>query len=99
MTSIFAFLSTHLGEAAAQNDLGNVYRERESVAKNDEMVVYWYKKAADQGFAKAQYNLGKMYEEGKGVTKDHKQAVYWYRKVADQEHEDAKEALKKLRAK
>jgi hypothetical protein len=40
--------------------------------------VYWYQKAADQGYAKAQYNLGVMYANDKGVLKDAKQAVYWY---------------------
>jgi hypothetical protein len=43
--------------------------------------VYWYQKAANQGYAKAQYNLGVMYANDKGVLKDAKQAVYWYQKA------------------
>jgi TPR repeat protein len=46
--------------------------------------VYWYQKAADQGYAEAQSNLGIAYAFGKGVLKDDKQAVYWYQKAADQ---------------
>jgi TPR repeat protein len=45
--------------------------------------VYWYKKAANQGYAEAQFNLGIAYTIGKGVLKDYKQAVYWYQKAAD----------------
>jgi TPR repeat protein len=47
-------------------------------------AVYWYQKAADQGYAEAQSILGVMYANGKGVLKDDKQAVYWYQKAADQ---------------
>jgi TPR repeat protein len=32
--------------------------------------VYWYQKAADQGYAEAQSILGVMYANGKGVLKD-----------------------------
>jgi TPR repeat protein len=42
------------------------------------LIVYWYQKAADQGYAEAQSILGVMYANGKGVLKDDKQAVYWY---------------------
>jgi TPR repeat protein len=46
--------------------------------------VYWYQKAADQGYAEAQSILGVVYAFGKGVLKDDKQAVYWYQKAAEQ---------------
>jgi TPR repeat protein len=46
------------------------------VLKDAKQAVYWYKKAAEQGYAGAQYNLGFMYVNGKGVLKDDKQAVY-----------------------
>jgi TPR repeat protein len=54
------------------------------VLKDDKQAVYWYQKAADQGYAEAQSILGVMYANGKGVLKDDKQAVYWYQKAADQ---------------
>jgi TPR repeat protein len=31
------------------------------VSKDAKQAVYWYKKAAEQGYAGAQYNLGVMY--------------------------------------
>jgi TPR repeat protein len=46
--------------------------------KDYKQAVYWYQKAADQGYAGAQYNLGFMYVNGKGVLKDDKQAVYLF---------------------
>ena len=48
------------------------------------MNLYWYTKAANQGYAKAQYALGNCYAEGEGVTKDLSQVVYWYTKAANQ---------------
>ena len=66
------------------------------MTKDEKQAVYWYKKAAEQGYAKAQYNLGACYRDGKGVTKDEKEAVYWYRKAADQGNETAKWALRIL---
>jgi TPR repeat protein len=54
------------------------------VLKDYKQAVYWYQKAADQGYAEAQSILGVMYAFGKGVLKNDKQAVYWYQKAAEQ---------------
>ncbi len=47
-------------------------------------AVYWYRKAAEQGFARAQANLGNCYWLGYGVKGDEVQAVSWWRKAAEQ---------------
>jgi TPR repeat protein len=65
-----------------------VYANNKGTLKDAKQAVYWYQKAADQGYAKAQYNLGVMYANGKGVLKDDKQAVYWYQKAANQGQAD-----------
>ena len=39
-------------------------------------AVYWFTKAAEQGFAESQYNLGIAYEKGYGVEKSDEKAVY-----------------------
>ncbi len=44
-----------------------MYENGEGVAKDDKQAVYWYRKAADQGYASAQYNLGLMYEKEKAL--------------------------------
>ncbi len=54
---------------------------------------------AEQGFAEAQYALGECYEEGEGVEQDLEEAAKWYRLAAEQGHEDAKEALEKMKTK
>ena len=72
-------------DAKAQFDLGLCYYNRKDSSK----AVYWYKKAAEQGYAPAQYNLGVCYGNGIGVEKDPIQAVYWYKKAAEQGHNQA----------
>jgi TPR repeat protein len=51
---------------------------------NDDVAVFWFQKAAEQGHADAQCNLGVMYENAKGVERNLTQAVDWYRKSAEQ---------------
>lgn len=45
--------------------------------------MYWYRRAADQGYADAQNLLGVCYYKGHGVRKNYEEAVKWYRKAAD----------------
>ncbi len=73
-------------DPAIWNDLGELY---ESALVNDkpnyELAFYWYKKAAELGYADAQYNLGLLYRDGKGVKQDNNQAVSWIKKAAKQD--------------
>ena len=57
------------GNAAAQYNLGQMYRNGYGVA---------------QGHADAQTNLGLMYKNGDGVAQDYAEAVKWYRLAAEQ---------------
>ena len=68
-------------DAQAQFELGKEYYKKKYYDK----ATYWYRKAADQGYARAQNNLGSMYYEGNGVKQDYEEAVKWYRKAAEQE--------------
>ncbi|WP_372827646.1 trypsin-like peptidase domain-containing protein [Polaromonas sp.] len=77
------------GHAAAQNNLGVMYKDGQGVSKDNEQASVWYRKAAEQGNASAQFNLGLMYLGGQGVPKDEPLAVAWYRKAAEQEHANA----------
>ena len=54
-----------------------MYREGKGVAQNYKKTVYWWRKAADQGYADAQRSLGTAYYNGIGVAQNYKQAVYW----------------------
>jgi len=77
------------GDAAAQNNLGDMYYIGEGVPENDAEAVKWFRKAAEQGLAEAQVNLGIMYANGEGVPGNDAEVVKWYRKAAEQGHAKA----------
>ena len=43
--------------------------EGEGVEQNYKKAVFWYEKAANQGYTEAQHNIGLCYENGVGVEK------------------------------
>jgi hypothetical protein len=61
--------------------------------KNNPRAVFWYQKAADQGYTKAQYCLGRCYAHGFGVEQDKTQTVIWCQKAADQGYTEAQYSL------
>lgn len=68
-------------------DLGAMYISSRGVKEDREQAVYWWRKAAEQGYAVAQFWLGKMYSRREsGVPQDDKLAVYWMSKAAEQGH-------------
>lgn len=81
------------GNAGAQNNLGVMYYEGESVPQDNQKAIYWWQKSAEQGNPYAQANLGLMYYKGKSVPQDNQKAVYWYQKSAEQGFADAQDAL------
>jgi hypothetical protein len=74
------------GNAHAQFALGVMYANGEGVEQDYGKAEFWYRKAAEQGFAPAQNNLGLMYDEGSPpqVRPDSSEAEFWYRKAAEQ---------------
>lgn len=50
---------------------------------------YWYKRAAEQGWAEAQDDLGIMYYNGKIRPKDLGLAFFWFEQAAKQGYVDA----------
>ena len=86
-------------DAKAQYNFGCCYYYGEGVTKDYSKAVYWYQKAAEQGYAVAQYNFGCCYYYGEGVTKDYNQAVYWFQKAAEQGNAAAQKKLNELKAK
>ncbi len=59
-------------------------------------AVFWYTKAAKQGYVDAQNNLGICYVEGNGVLKDIKKATEWIKKAKNAGHLKAAETWKTL---
>ena len=66
------------GDAAAQFNLGLMYRHGQGVPQDFREALKWYRMAAEQGNAEAQYNLGMMYFAGLGVPKDYAAAHMWF---------------------
>ena len=81
------------GNAAAQFDLGIMYRAGAGVPKDEVEAVKWYRKSAEQGNDRAQFNLGFMYATGDGVPKDLVQAHMWWNIAGAKGNEGAKKNL------
>lgn len=65
------------GDAAAQFNLGFMYRKGQGVGKDNSTAVEWWLKSAKQGFEQAQQSLVFMYTYGVGAPKNHAKAAYW----------------------
>lgn len=76
-------------ELKSMTDRADEYYDKKDYAQ----AIYWYRKAAEQGYAQAQTKLGLSYGAGWGVDKDYTQAVYWVRKAAVQGYPGAQYAL------
>jgi TPR repeat protein len=73
-------LLARMGNARAQNALGDFYKKQNQFEK----AFSWYLKSAKQGLPEAQFSLGVSYFNGKGVEEDKREAVEWYKKSAGQ---------------
>jgi TPR repeat protein len=62
--------------------LAELYDSGVGTEKNLKQAIFWYAKAAQQGFIAAQYKLATIYHFGRGVEVDDVKARYWYTKAA-----------------
>ena len=92
--------AAELGNADAQNRLGNIYDKGQGVARDYFEAKDWYLKAAQQGNSEAQYNLGNLYRTGEEndwftviYETDYRESVQWYLKAAEQGHLKAQKTL------
>jgi hypothetical protein len=77
--------------------LGQLYFNGEGVDKDVQMALYWYEKAAAQGFSDAQYRLGVLYFNGKKeIPKDYNKAYHWLTQALENGNQDAKPKLEGL---
>jgi TPR repeat protein len=82
-----------IDDPETQTMLGNRFRKGDGVTRDYAKAVYWYRKAAKQGFVGAQNNLAVMYEQGLGVSKNKPEAANWFRKAAEQKDAYAQHSL------
>lgn len=71
-----------VGDAEAQNNVGEIYAKGLGTAPDYGMAFQWFKKAADQGNSRAKINLGYLYEQGLGVAQDTAAALNLYREAS-----------------
>lgn len=72
-----------------QCNLAHRYENGDGVPKDAEKAFYWYRKAAEQGYAEAQYKLGKYWDlkrpaAGESFDQFKEEALKWYKKAAAQ---------------
>ena len=84
--------SAYIGETRAQHVLAKIYLS----SKNFKESLFWYKKAAEQGYLYALNGLAEMYYFGRGVERDFKEAVSWYEKAAEQGYAFASNSLAEM---
>lgn len=79
------FVAAEGGDVKAQYELATNYLKGiGGVAEDPILAAYWFRQAAEQGYAEAQNMLGQCYNLGRGLTKSAIDAQRWYRKAADQ---------------
>lgn len=88
--------SANQGNAAAQNNLGVMYRNGHGVRQDYAKAVEWYTKSANQGQTAAQNNLGVMYGNGQGVRQNYRTAKEWFGKACDNGNQDGCDIYKIL---
>ncbi len=85
--------AAYMGNAEAQYNLGEMYRNGEGVKKDFREAAKQYDLAAAQGHTEAEYRVGVMSEIGQGFVKNDKNAVEWYRKAAEKKDANAQNNL------
>lgn len=70
------------GDTKAQLQMGLAYEFGDSIAKDIDKAMHWYRIAADRGDPVAQADLGYLYEMGANGPKDPAEAAKWYMRAA-----------------
>jgi TPR repeat protein len=80
----FAKIAAEYGNSGAQNLIGMInYEGTETLEKNEEMALKWYRKAAKSNEAAALYNLAMLYENGAVVMQNYNEAFKYYKMASD----------------
>jgi TPR repeat protein len=76
-------------DTKAQTWLGGYFVLKSDYTK----AIYWFQKAAAQGYAVAETSLGLSYNYGQGVPQNYAKAIYWFQKAAAQGYARAEYSL------
>jgi TPR repeat protein len=69
------------GAKAACCALGSMYEQGNGVAQLDSEAAWWYRNAAELGYAEAQFRLGLMFLEGRGVAPEYAEVEGFYKTI------------------
>ena len=72
-----------LGDLAAQNNLGVMYRRGSGVAQNPQKAFELFQKSAARGSPNGMLNLANMYKLGEGTEQNLELSYAWYNLAAD----------------
>ncbi|KAG0267889.1 hypothetical protein DFQ27_007966, partial [Actinomortierella ambigua] len=73
-----------LNDVDAQVSLAEMYETGSGGVPNDnEMALFWYLRAAQQGHIDAMDRVGGMYAEGRGTEQSDNEAARWYKQATD----------------
>ena len=88
----------HNGNPVAEFAMGTFYAHGNVIVpQSNAKAIYWYRKAATQGYPPAEDKLGGVYKNGRGVPQNYATAAHWYRKAAAQGNAAARRDLRRLR--
>jgi hypothetical protein len=68
-----------------QFGIGTLYYDGKGVDRDRVASAYWFKLAAEKGYAPAQFNFGNAYKHGEGVGQDDEAANLWWSRAAAQD--------------
>jgi hypothetical protein len=81
------------GNPLAQYRLGMMYYNGQGVPEDEKQAIYWWKKAAAQGYVEAMFELGSAYlfgsQTAKFVPDPDREAATWYFQAASGGHAEA----------
>jgi uncharacterized protein len=81
------------GNSLAQYRLGMMYYNGQGVPEDEKQALYWWKKAAAQGYVEAMFQLGSAYLFGSNTAKfvpdPDREAAIWYFQAASAGHAEA----------
>lgn len=81
------------GDTEAQSELALIFAE----AGRDDVAVYWWRLAAEQGHPDAMQHLGRCYAEGAGVERSEEMGIMWIAKAAMKSQPIARAQIRSMR--
>jgi TPR repeat protein len=84
------------GDAAAKNDLGDMYLRGSGVTRDATIAMQWYSRAAKQGDVKGQRNLALMFAGAYGQPRDDSLMLHWLTLAARDGDAQAADRMGKL---